>query len=94
MLTCRAISVSLVFVFFMSVLLTSGVRADEWALPKKQKYYSPNKKYYLQVTPKKLEGQLKYFEDKVDNRENAGALQGVKDNQAKAAFYGRRSDGT
>lgn len=72
---------------------TASVNADSWELPKKTKYYSPNKKYYLEVTPKKLESQLKYFEDKVGNKENAGALKGVPDNRAKAAFYVRRDDG-
>lgn len=67
--------------------------ADSWRLPKKEKYYSPNKKYYLEVTPKKLESQLKYFEDKVEGRDNAGALKGVKENRAKGAFYARRADG-
>ena len=70
-----------------------SVNADSWALPKKAKYYSPNKKYYLEVTPKKLDSQLKYFEDKVEGRENAGILKGVKDNRAKGAFYARRADG-
>lgn len=67
--------------------------ADSWLLPKKEKYYSANKKYYLEVTPKKLESQLKYFEDKVERRKNAGALKQVKDNRAKGAFYARGADG-
>lgn len=81
------------FVFIAIVLLSSSVSADQWALPKKEKYYSLNKKYYLEITPKKLESQLKYFEDKTEGRENAGALKGVKDNRAKAALYVRRADG-
>lgn len=71
-----------------------SVSADTWALPKKEKYYSPNKKYYLEVMPKKLESQLKYFEDKVEGRGNAGAQKKVKDNRAKGAFYARRDDGS
>jgi len=67
--------------------------ADSWRLPKKEKYYSPNKKYYLEVIPKKLESQLKYFEGKVEGRDNAGALKGVKENRAKVVFYARRADG-
>jgi hypothetical protein len=50
----------------------SNARADTWALPKKEKYYSPDKKYYFEVTPKKLEGQLQYFSDKVDGKETQG----------------------
>lgn len=89
----RGISIFIVFLFVTAALLASAVSADEWALPKKAKYYSPNKKYYLEVTPKKLESQLKYFEDKVDKKENAGAVKGLRDNQAKATLYVRRSDG-
>jgi TonB family protein len=71
----------------------ASAHADSWRLPEKEKYYSPNKKYYLEVTPKKLESQLKYFEDKVEGRGNAGALKGVKENRAKGVFYARRADG-
>jgi hypothetical protein len=82
---------------FALTLLISGAlpitNLDSWLLPKKEKYYSPNKKYCFEVTPKKLESQLKYFEDKVDGRDNAGAMKGVKENRAKGAFYIRRADG-
>lgn len=71
----------------------ASANADSWLLPKEDKYYSPNKKYYLEVTPKKLESQLKYFEDKVGGRNYAGALKGVKDNRTKGAFYVRHADG-
>jgi TonB family protein len=67
--------------------------ADSWSLPKSKKYYSPNKKYYLEVTPKKLKSQLDYFEDKIEGRENAGAQKGVTANRARAAFYARQADG-
>ena len=67
--------------------------ADSWSLPEKTRYHSPNKKFYLEVTPKKLESQLKYFEDKVEGRGDAGARKGVKENRAKGAFYARRADG-
>jgi TonB family protein len=71
----------------------ASVYADTWLLPKKEKYFAANKKYYLEVTPKKLESQLKYFEDKVQGRNNAGALKTATDNRAKGAFYARRGDG-
>ena len=70
-----------------------SANADSWRLPKKENYYSANKKYYLEVTPKKLESQLKYFEDKVERRNNAGSLKEVKDNRAKGVFYACRADG-
>jgi TonB family protein len=88
----RKILISLaVFVFAVGVVF--NVRADSWALPEKRKYYSPDKKYYFEVTPKKLESQLEYFRDKVEGKENAGAAGGVKDNRAKGAFYARRAGG-
>jgi len=78
-------------------LLTVGAsvsaNADSWALPKKERYCSLNKKYCLEVTPKKLESQLRYFEDKVEGKNNAGSLKGLKDNRANGAFYARRADG-
>jgi TonB family protein len=70
-----------------------SANGDSWLLPKKERYYSLNKKYYFEVTPKKLESQLKYFEDKVEGSGNAGSLKGVKDNRAKGVFYARRADG-
>ena len=79
--------------FVLAVGFAFNVRADSWALPEKRKYYSPDKKYYLEVTPKKLESQLRYFSDKVEGKENAGAAGGVKDNRAKGAFYARRAGG-
>jgi TonB family protein len=93
MLSNRAIVTFFGFLFITLTVLTFGVRADQWTLPKKQRYYAPNKKYYLEVTPKKLESQLQYFEDNVNHKDNAGAVRGVKDNRAKGAFYARRSDG-
>src|SRR5882762_8180901 len=91
---CHRTAFSILFLFVWLIGLPIRVHGDEWRLPKKEKYYSPNKKYYLEVTPKKLESQLKYFEDKVDNKENAGAFPRLKDNRAKGAFYVRASDGS
>lgn len=71
----------------------SVVRADSWALPTKKKFYAPNKQYYLEVTPKKLESQLQYFRDKSDGKENAGAARDEKENRARGAFYAREDGG-
>jgi TonB family protein len=90
---CRRAILLIAFTFMLMGAFIFSANADTWRLPKKEKYYSPNKKHYLEVTPKKLESQLKYFEDKVDGQDNAGALKGVKDNRAKGAFYSRRDDG-
>lgn len=81
--------VALTFVTFACSI--SIVAADSWALPKKEKYYSPNKNYYLKVTPKKLESQLKYFEDKVEGKSDPGALRTRQINRARGEFYVRRS---
>lgn len=74
-----------IFSIALTLLIIGGfasVHADSWLLPKKEKYFAPNKKYYLEVTPKKLESQLKYFEDKVEGRNNAGALKRATENRA------------
>lgn len=84
------------FSIALTLLITgafASIHADSWLLPKKTKYFAPNKKYYLEVTPKKLESQLKYFEDKVEGKNNAGALKGATEDRAKGAFYARRADG-
>src|SRR5215211_8324642 len=85
-----------VFFVALTLLLTAAfasVHADSWALPKKEKYFAPNKKYYLEVTPKKLKSQLEYFGDQVQGTSNAGALKRATENRAKGAFYARRADG-
>jgi TonB family protein len=86
---CRRAILLIAFTFMLVGAFIFSAHADTWRLPEKAKYYSPNKRYYLEVTPGKLESQLKYFEDKVDGRDNAGALKGVKDNRARGAFYSR-----
>jgi TonB family protein len=86
-----------VFICIAITLLVIGAQAsalaDSWRLPTKTKYYSSNKNYYLEVTPKKLESQLQYFKDKVEGIENAGALKEMKNNRAKGVFYARRAGG-
>jgi TonB family protein len=69
------------------VINSTMVTADSWALPQNKKYYSSNKKFCFEVVPKRLESQLKYFEDKVAGRLNAGVPRGQKDNQPKGIFY-------
>ncbi len=70
----------------------TSTKADRWIPPYKTKYCSQNKKYCLEVTPKQLESQLKYFEDKVNNKSDAGAVKG-RENYAKGTFYVRGNDG-
>jgi TonB family protein len=75
------------------VFISGAVRADSWLPPSKRKYYSDDKKYCLEVFPKRLESQLAYFEDKVAGRKDAGAAKGLKNNRSKAIFYVRGSIG-
>jgi len=86
--------VSLTFSISVAVL-TCGLRvfADSWPLPTPQKYYSESKRYYIEVIPRELESQLKYFEDKVAKKEPAGSKPGVKDNYCKGIFYRQNEDG-
>jgi hypothetical protein len=82
--------------FLMAVVvLISGLPAfaDSWALPEPKKYYSENKRYYIEVIPRKIESPLKYFEDKVAKKDPAGSKQGVKDNYCKGIFYKQNEDG-
>ena len=87
-MTLRASSLLLLIVF-----VCGSVRADSWMLPEKRKYYSADKKYCVEVIPKKLESQLAFFEDKSAGRNDAGAAKGVKNNRAKAIVYYRGSIG-
>ena len=75
--------VLLTFVFVISA------KADSWALPEKKTVCSENKKFCFKVIPKKLAGQLDYFEDKEAGKENAGADKREKENYAKGIFYAR-----
>ena len=90
-MTSRKSFLAIVAITFFGSLLSAT--ADSWLLPTKKKYYSPNKKYYLEVTPRKLQSQLEYFEDKVANKRNAGPVKGLVENSTKGAFYVRRDDG-
>ncbi len=79
------------FYLFLVLLfgLSTVARADTWRLPTVEKYCSANKKYCLKVEPKKLESQLSYFQDKVDERVNAGAVKGIPDNICKGTFFAK-----
>jgi hypothetical protein len=47
--------------------------ADSWALPTKQRYCSSNGKHCVDVDPKPIESQLRYFDDGVKKADNPGA---------------------
>ena len=50
--------------------------ADSWLLPKPTTYTSANGQSRLTVTPRDLESQLKYFDDKVKKADRAGQKKG------------------
>jgi hypothetical protein len=86
----------------ISVLLTACVLvfalvatsfADSWALPQPQKYYSANKQYYIEVIPKKIESQLKFFEQKAKGKPSRGSKSADKNNFCKGILAKRDSDG-
>ena len=85
------------FTFFvgyaLSLVVPASANGDQWSLPEPKKYFSTNKMYSLEVIPKKLDSQLKYFEDKVNNRENAGAAKG-QDSVATGILYRANQGGS
>ena len=88
------------FVLIFSCLLfaalprpMSKALADSWRMPKQGKYCSRNKKFCLEVTPKQLESQLKYFQDKANQSPNAGVDKATKENLCKGKFLVRNSLG-
>ena len=74
-------------------LFCGSANADQWFPAEKKKYYSADKKYRLEVIPKKLESPLAYFRDKTEGKDDAGAVKGLKDNRAKAIFSVRNTFG-
>lgn len=73
-------------------LLATAARADSWALPETKQYLSDDGRWRFTVTPRELAGQLQYFEDKVANRENAGARPGDTRTHASARMERRERE--
>ena len=82
----RRVALLLTLTFVLSWAFPRPAGADTWLLPEKQKYYSANKEFYLEVTPKRSENQIRQFE-------NAGARKGVRENVARATIYARGAGG-
>ena len=61
--------------------------ADSWRLPTRKTFYSKNRRFAVAIVPKQLAGQLEYFEDKVQERPDAGAAEGVPNNWPRAFVY-------
>lgn len=73
--------------YLLSLLFALPANGDTWPLPTTTKYFSADKIYYLEVVPKRLESQLRYFGDKVTGKKNSGAAKGVKSNYCKGTLY-------
>lgn len=81
-------------ILFLAILTASSQAfADSWALPKKETVCSKNNRFCFKVIPKKLTSQLEYFEDKVEDKENAVADKRIKKTLARGIFYRRDDNG-
>lgn len=72
---------------FVFVSVAATCVADSWRLPETETVYSKNRQFAVSIIPKQLAGQLEYFEDKVEGRADAGAVEGVANNWPRALFY-------
>ncbi len=67
----RSAAMALLLAFLLA--LAADVSADSWLPPKKHRYCSANGAFCVDVDPKPIESQLRYFEDHVKGAENPGA---------------------
>ncbi len=79
--------ISLITGSLLLALCTASAVADSWALPTARTYHSANGEHAVTIAPKQLAGQLEYFEDKVEGREDAGGLKGLADNRPYASLF-------
>jgi hypothetical protein len=84
----RRLNRPIVTLLSVTLLLAGGAEAfaDSWLLPGKQRYCSANAKYCVDVDPKPVESQLRYFEDQVKNADNPGAGPGMPRTAAATVF--------
>lgn len=67
-------------------LIALAINANQWEVPKKQKYYSLNKRYYVEVVPRKPV--------KGNNTESTGAVSEEKNNYAKGTLFKQKESGS
>jgi TonB family protein len=79
----------LVFLLLAVASCASPALADSWAMPSEKVYRSPNGRYQFRVTPKALESQLAYFDDKVKGNPDAGARRDVQDPACRGSLARR-----
>jgi hypothetical protein len=68
----------------VAISLSTQAQADTWAPPAPKTYVSSDQRSRLRVMPRRLDGNLAYFEDKVAKREPAGQAAGEKRRTAEA----------
>lgn len=68
--------------------------ADSWALPETKSYESSDGAVRFTVTPRDLENQLRYFDDKVGGREPAGQASGSSRTRPQGRLEVRQPDGS
>jgi len=73
---------SLIRTLGLFCLIAFAIDAHQQDSPGKQKYYSPNKKYYVEVVPRKL-----------DNK-HGGRVREAKNNYAKGTLFKQKEDGS
>ncbi|KRB02630.1 hypothetical protein ASD86_24375 [Lysobacter sp. Root690] len=70
----------------IGVLWTPPARADSWEMPVVKSYFSADRNWRLEVRPRPIASQLDYFQDKVDDRDNAGGRAGETQKTALATM--------
>lgn len=63
----------------LSLGIVTNAGADSWSLPEETTHLSSDGQWRFTVTPRALSGQRDYFQDAMDGKEKAGALQGGND---------------
>lgn len=83
------------FVALLLALLAPVIaHADSWALPEVETYAALDGSARFTVTPRALENQLAYFEDKVGGREPAGQARASSRRRAEGKLELRQADGS
>jgi hypothetical protein len=86
----RGLSLIAAFAACLALLGSLTAAADSWVLPSPEAYFSRDRSIRLTVTPRELESQLAYFEEKVEEAERGG--QGPSNRQAGARGVLERRD--
>jgi hypothetical protein len=81
------------FVTLATLIVISTAKnanSDTWLLPTKKTFYSNNKKFRVEIVPRPVESQLRYFEDKVADRTDPGLPPHEGARHPRATFSTRR----